>query len=455
MLRSARRTGKGMRLAAMLAAIAAASVLANAQESVLRLDPGLKFGAAPPSGAPATGGWAPAVQGAGKTSGGGSSTARRKAPVGITATAAALKADATQTAFVMTMSKGVRAEVYTLDAPARVVVDLPDVAFKLESGAGERGAGLVKAFRYGLIEAGKARIVMDTTGPVKVVSADVVKMAGGSGSELRVTLVSTDAASFAAAAVKPTAEAPVAEVPTPRQRKSKPVIVLDPGHGGIDPGAHGVSSITEKAVVLAVAQQIRQLLSATGRYDVHMTRSNDVFVSLDKRLKLSQRLNAELFVSIHADSIAQTQFARSVRGATIYTLSEKASDEEARLLAEKENASDVLAGMETVADENKDQVRNILIDLLKRETSNFSHAFSRLLVDRMRQSIALSKEPERSAAFKVLRQTNSPSVLVELGYMTNPDDEKLLASAEWQRQVATSVASAVDTYFTKRTAGQQ
>jgi N-acetylmuramoyl-L-alanine amidase len=182
-----------------------------------------------------------------------------------------------------------------------------------------------------------------------------------------------------------------------------------------------------------------------------MTRARDIFISLDGRLKRSRTLAADLFISLHADSIAQN--ADSVRGATVYTLSERASDEEARLMAEKENNSDAIAGLTTAKFEEQGQVRSILIDLLKRETANFSADFSNTLVKKMTKTVSLSRDPQRSAAFKVLRQADTPSVLIELGYMSHAEDEKLLNSPAWQDRVATSIATAVDAYFGKRTAG--
>src|SRR5262249_25385788 len=157
-------------------------------------------------------------------------------------------------------------------------------------------------------------------------------------------------------------------------------------------------------------KELRKALSARGRYDVRMTRTSDVFVSLDQRLKISHDTGAELFISLHADSLAEVGFQQSVRGATVYTLSERASDEQARRMAEKENAADLAAGLTVTEGEAADQVKNILIDLLKRETANFAADFSNVLVRKLKRSINLSKEPQRSAAFKVLKQTHSPSV---------------------------------------------
>jgi len=360
------------------------------------------------------------------------------------------------TAFELTLTEGVTAEVFTLANPYRVIIDLPDVAFKLPPEAGRQADGLISAFRYGLFAERKARVVIDTKGPVKIAGAEMTSAGGNGGVVLKVSLKTTDAASFGAGtgAERHAKPAPaVDDAVKPRASpRAKPVIVIDPGHGGIDPGATGSGNITEKAVVLAVAEQLRAALRASGRYDVKMTRTTDVFVSLDRRLKYSRDNDADLFISLHADSIEERNLAQAIRGATVYTLSERASDEQARLMAEKENASDLIAGLEFANSEGGDQVKNILIDLMKRETSNFSADFANVLVRGLGKAIALSKDPQRSAAFKVLKQTHAPSVLVELGYMSNSQDEQQMSSVAWQKQVAGSIAAAVNTYFNKRTA---
>lgn len=388
-----------------------------------------------------------------------------------------LTGDSKQTTFRLKLSNGVRAEIFTLGDPYRVVVDLPEVAFHLPEGTGEKGQGLISAFRYGLVSEGKARIVMDTSGPVVIKHAAMTPK-GGKAVELVIDLIPTSARAFGAgtgAGAQPPpapqqrqqatkrAPAPPSQAGQSRDRgdratatvktaRAKPLVLIDAGHGGIDPGTTSAGNVKEKTVVLAVALALRTKLGSSGRYDVRMTRKTDVFVPLDRRVQISRELDADLFISLHADAIAQKGLAKNVRGATVYTLSEDASDEEARRMAEKENNSDAVAGLQTSTFEGEGDVRNILIDLLKRETSNFSADFSNILVKRMGQSISLSGRPQRSAAFKVLRQADTPSVLVELGYMSNPKDEKLLQSAAWQRRVAASIASAVDAYFSRRTA---
>jgi N-acetylmuramoyl-L-alanine amidase len=372
------------------------------------------------------------------------------------ATAVGILGDKTETLFQLTLTRGVTAEVYTLANPYRVIVDLPGVSFKLPAESGRDARGLVSAFRYGQFDEGKARIVLDTTGPIAIAKAAMTNARSGPGVVLTIELKSTDAAAFGdgtGGGRKPpaTAESPTdhATPALPKRATAKPIIVIDPGHGGIDPGAVGAANLLEKDLVLTVSRRVRELLEQSGRYDIVMTRARDVFVSLSERLKISRQAGADLFISIHADSIEQA-YAQSIKGATVYTLSERASDAEARAIAEKENASDLIAGLDVAGGEENDDVKNILLDLMKRETANFSAEFSRTLVAKLKSNISLSRDPERAAAFKVLRQTHAPSVLVELGYVSNPDESRQMQSARWQEKVAKSIVTAVDTYFSKR-----
>lgn len=378
------------------------------------------------------------------------------------ATGASLTGNDNRTTFRLDLSAGVMAEIYTLANPYRVIVDLPDVAFRLPDGTGQQGTGLVRAFRYGLFAEKKARIVLDTTGPVRIEQAGMTAEPNGRGIVFTFDMVTTAPESFGMgtgaerAASEAAASAP-ADNDAGERPKSKhagrPVIMIDPGHGGIDGGAVSATNVLEKNVVLAVGKELARQLNTGGRYDVRLTRQSDIFISLDQRLKLSLQHDVDLFVSLHADSLAEGNGASAIRGATVYTLSERASDEHARRMAEKENASDAIAGLSVATGQGDDEVKSILFDLMKRETANFSTDFSNVLIRTLKKTNVLSRVPQRAAAFKVLKQTHAPSVLIELGYLSHPEDEKLLNAPSWHRQTATSIAQAIETYFAKRTAG--
>lgn len=381
------------------------------------------------------------------------------APKGLTATAtqAEISGNSRLTRFSLVLSARVPYHISKLAKPYRIVIDMPDVDFRLPAAAGQKGSGLIRAYRYGLFAPGKSRIVIDTTGAVRVQRHAMTSRVGRNTARLTMDLAPTDKASFLAD-VRPPA-APYSRLRSSddagdrpsRRASARPVIVIDPGHGGVDPGALG-TGIREKDIVLAVSHRVRAALEAADRYEVHMTRSTDVFISLDRRVAFSRRKGADLFVSIHADSVANAERAAVVRGAAVYTLSEEASNREAQTLAEKENAADVLAGAETFLEEEAHEVDRILAGLKWRETGKFSSEVRSRLLTHLKRRIVLLGEPARSAAFRVLRQGDCPSVLVELGFMSNAKDAKLLVSPDWQEQVAALIAAAVNDYFAKRTA---
>ncbi len=368
--------------------------------------------------------------------------------------AATVSGDSRRTRLVLTFSKKIKFKIGTLADPYRIIVDLPLVNFKLPKDVGRRGAGLIRAFRYGSFVRGKSRIVIDTTGPVLVHQARFNTPSAERPLQFVLELVHTNRRAFLAKRQRPEAslwskflESLALSKGIPKPERGKPVVIIDPGHGGIDSGSSGAGAQHEKDIVLKVSRYLRAKLKASNRYVVRMTRDRDVYVPLAGRVAVSQKLGATLFISVHADSLAQKAYARTVRGATVYTLSDRASDEDARLLAEKENAVDILAGVVPPGRVEQDHVKGFLIDLMKRETAQFSSDFRNAVIRHLRKATVLHRAPRRSAAFAVLRQTRTPSILVELGYMSNPRDEKLMQSVAWQRKVANALAKAVHSYF--------
>ncbi len=356
------------------------------------------------------------------------------------------------TRFVLDLSRKVDIAVFSLADPYRVVVDLPQVTFKLPRHAGEHGRGLVTAFRYGLVMRGGSRIVLDTDKPVSVKKAFVLPSAGGQPARLVLDLTATDRASYMRSIALQNrdeqAKRPprVAAAPS-RSNDPRPLIVLDPGHGGIDNGTHW-KSIDEKDIVLAFARELRAKLLKLGKFRVMMTRGDDTYIPLHDRVRFAREHHASLFISLHADSLPAKE--GHAEGATVYTLSEKASDAQAAELANSENASDVLAGVD-LSNEPSD-VASILFDLAQRETKTFSVQFARDVVGQLRDTARLYKHPVKSAGFVVLKDPDVPSVLIELGYLSSAADRKNLVSAAWRAKTAGALADAVDQFFAPRLA---
>jgi N-acetylmuramoyl-L-alanine amidase len=223
------------------------------------------------------------------------------------------------------------------------------------------------------------------------------------------------------------------------------MVVIDPGHGGADPGAISINGVYEKAITLQVARALREQLLATGRYRVALTRDGDDFVRLRDRVAQAREQGADLFISLHADSLGQA----NVSGMSVYTLSDKASDREAEMLAARENRADALGGLDLKAE--TDEVVSILIDLAQRDTLNQSRRVANLLVEEMGKQVRLLPRPHRSAGFAVLTAPDVPSVLIELGYLSNPKDAKMLTQTEHQVRLARSIARGIDGYFAAAT----
>ena len=373
---------------------------------------------------------------------------------GPAATDVRIGGDSSRTRFILDVSRPVDLHVFALADPYRVVVDLPQVAFQLPAKTGETGRGLIKAFRYGLIMQGSSRIVIDVTSPVRIDKASILEAQDGLPARLVIELVPVDRETFMRqlAMEKPPKPAQPAKRPdrdAASESDGRPWIVIDPGHGGLDRGTKAASGDTEKAVVLEYAQLLREKLDKTGKYRIAMTRTDDSFVALADRVRMARMLPAAMFISVHADAFASSD--GGVRGASVYTLSDTATDAESARLAEAENRADVIAGVDLAAE--PDEIADILIDLAQRETKGFSIQFARTLVTELKTSARLHKNPIRSAGFRVLKAPDVPSVLIELGYMSNEQDFKLMKSDAWRAKTTDSIVSAIGTYFGPRLAG--
>lgn len=352
--------------------------------------------------------------------------------------------DEARTRLVVDLDEEAEFGVLRLSDPMRLVIDLADTSFARGAGPTEP-RGLVKDYRYGLIAPGRARIVLDLQQPVAVKDSFVIPREGDQPARLVVEIVPTSRAEFLEAAreQRSLAMARPAAPPTGvggRSAAGKPVVVLDPGHGGIDSGAVGGDDLLEKDVTLDFALAVAAALEAGGRVHPVLTRDDDRFLSLSERVEIARRNSAALLISIHADTVPQDY----VRGATVYTMSEDASDSLTAAVAERENRSDLLAGL--ALNDQPDEVASILFDLARRETKNMSVRFAKALVSEIGEAMPLNKAPWRRGAFQVLSAPDVPSVLLELGYLSNPDDVDLLRSPDWREKSARQVARGVEAF---------
>jgi N-acetylmuramoyl-L-alanine amidase len=354
---------------------------------------------------------------------------------------------AERTRLVLDLGAKVDFDIFLLDRPRRVVVDLPSLAWPTDQPTVD---GLVQKIRFGQFTADKSRLVIDAKGPVRVAKSFLLPPSSGLPHRLVIDLVKTGNKEFADQVAKDRAAKrsanKAAPAPTPftrmprKQANSKPVIVLDAGHGGVDPGALGRKA-REKSVTLNFTRELAKQLRKTGKYKVYLTRNRDIYIPLRQRVNIARKHNADLFISIHADAIKR----KNVRGMSIYTLSETASDKEAAALAKKENQSDIIAGIDFA--DQPPEVANILIDLAQRETKNLSVKFANLVVDNARGKTRLLDRTHRFAGFRVLKAPDVPSVLIELGFLTNRSDEKQLLSTAWRRKVAGALVNSVNGFF--------
>ena len=346
------------------------------------------------------------------------------------------------TRLVFEMSGDTAYQIYTLKSPYQVVIDFPKMDWNRKI---SKPAGLITHIALQSISQDKSRFVIDVRGSVKILKHFMISQSSQYPARLVVDIQPM-------MTVQRQEKLETQEIlsdnfylysvlfPQPRPKMLKKIIIIDPGHGGNDSGALG-SRTREKHVVFSFSKALAKKLNETGRYQVYLTRNKDIYISLKERVQMARRKKADLFISIHADAIKK----KNIRGFSIYTLSEKASDKEAAALAARENKSDIIAGVDFV-DQSK-EVTDILIDLAQRETKNMSVKFARYVVNTVKGKIKTLENPHRFAGFRVLKAPDIPSILIELGFITNRQDEKYLRSPTWQRKLSTYIVVAIDTFF--------
>lgn len=334
-----------------------------------------------------------------------------------------------------------------LDNPHRLVLDMPETRFGFdEKSLAPRG--MISRVRYGLVGPNRSRLILTFRGPFNVETIRVTKNEDAPGYQLVADITATSSGEFAAKIqsqrdITGSTErvAPPVGVKAALERDpSRPfTVMIDPGHGGIDSGAESISGLMEKNLTLAFSLELRDRLAQEDGIRVLMTRDNDTFLRLSERVRLAREEEADLFISIHADTVNQ----HDIRGATVYTISDKASDAVARAMAERENKADNVAG---IVAEDFPEVADILLDLTRRETHTFSLSFAEKVISHLRGEISLINNPHRFAGFQVLRAPDVPSVLIEIGYLSNAQDEKLLSDPQWRYKLADRIALAVKAF---------
>jgi len=407
----------------------------------------------------------------------------------VVVTAAKIAVGPERTRFTLELSGPLSYQTFTLPDPYRAVIDLPKVDWRIFP-TPPPATGLIGGFRFGPFTSGTARVVLDLKAPARIASAQLLRPDSGGVYRLVIELERESEAQALRDAAKPpvaAAEAaapalippppntvgsiyapstpPAADAPPQRdasqreaslapgraippppvrrpQGKREPtrlVVAIDPGHGGVDPGTHGRSS-QEKHVTLEYARELRRQLNATSRLRGVLTRDADVFVPLRERIAIARAAQADVFISLHADANDDPR----LRGASLYTLSETASDKEAEALATKENKADLIAGIDLRGQTR--EVTNILIDLVQRETMNQSAVFAQFIVNQLTSVVPLIRNTHRFAGFAVLKAPDTPAVLVEMGHLSNPRDEAALKDPAHRKKFAAAMVKALELY---------
>lgn len=339
----------------------------------------------------------------------------------------------------------------SLDGPNRLAIDVRAATFSVPQPTGEpAGEGIVSGYQIEQAAPDRVRTVLTLTQPAQVQQAYVLDAFEDQPARLVVDIIPATPEEFAANVAKDKATstdiAAAPAQPTPAggselPAATRPLVVIDPGHGGIDSGAEAANGIKEKDIVLAFALKLQQLLVESGRVDVALTREDDTFLRLEERVGLARRNKADLFISLHADSFQQPE----IRGASVYTRDENATDVLDKVLADNENKTDVIAGF--TMPQMAPEVVDILIDLMRREMRKQSYVAAQAIVHQLEPSVQLRRFPVRQADFFVLQAPDVPSVLIELGFLSNATDMANLMQSDWQDRTANALARGISTYF--------
>ena len=341
--------------------------------------------------------------------------------------------------------------IVSLDQPARIAVDVKAFDLKILAPADVAGTGIVSRFSIEMAEKGRARTTLELARPAQVQQAYFLDKVADQPARLVVDLIADTPERFAervaadlAASLAQQEQVPLASTDPGTHGttlETRPLVVIDPGHGGVDNGATAPNGVHEKDITLRFATQLQQVLMATGRFDVALTREDDTYLSLNERVDLARENKADLFVSLHADTFQQPE----IRGASVYTRDENATDVLDKVLADGENRYDIIAGF--AVPQETPAVMDILVDLMRREMRKSSFLAAQAIVHQLEPSVTLRRFPVRQADFFVLQAPDVPSILVELGFLSNAADIANLQKSDWRDRTVDALARGIAEYF--------
>ena len=365
----------------------------------------------------------------------------------VDAAASSLRATDQGAQLQLRLSQGVPWRAYTLDGPPRLVLDFREVDFSGLEGAEFVQTEQILGLRFGTVRPGVSRLVAELAAPLVVAQAAMTVQPETGAAQINIDLQESDKETFSEmsgvlrdpAFDLPDSAAPPA-APAPALGDGPVIVVLDPGHGGIDPGAERGGE-SEKNLMLAFARELRDTLRRLGGFEVVLTRDDDRFVSLERRIAIAHQARAHVFLSLHADALGQGQAS----GATVYLLDRNASDEATRLLAERHDRDDLVSGIDLRGQD--DVIADILMDLARQETGPRAELLAQSLVAGMQQAGGpVNSHPIRRADFSVLKAADIPSVLVEVGFLSSPRDLKNLTNPEWRLGMAQAIARGIQAW---------